>query len=73
MKVLSALVYLLAMCSVIVSSSSGVKPNFVIIMTDDQDMVLNGLLPMKKTHELLSHQGVTFTNAVNLDYASVFI
>jgi hypothetical protein len=31
-----------------VSRSSEQPPNFVIVMTDDQDVVLNGLVPMKK-------------------------
>lgn len=67
MKVLSVLAFLLILTRVFSSRATNVKPNFVIIMTDDQDIKLNGLLPMKKTHELLSQEGMTFTNAVIFD------
>lgn len=66
---MSVFAFLVTVCVAIVPgsrSSATSKPNFVIIMTDDQDVVLNGLLPMKKTQELLSQEGVTFANAVNV-------
>lgn len=71
-KMLQILTFVVVIFVATVSSSrstveSKPKPSFVIVITDDQDVVLNGLLPMKKTQELLSQQGVTFTNAVNLD------
>ncbi|XP_063710062.1 N-acetylglucosamine-6-sulfatase-like [Culicoides brevitarsis] len=59
-KVLSILVVAM-LCMGVESSRS--KPNFVIIMTDDQDIVLNGMTPMKKTQKLIAKQGITFTNA----------
>uniref|UniRef100_A0A8C4N8T7 N-acetylglucosamine-6-sulfatase n=1 Tax=Eptatretus burgeri TaxID=7764 RepID=A0A8C4N8T7_EPTBU len=39
------------------------RPNMVFILTDDQDCVLGGMTPMKKTKALLADQGVTFSNA----------
>lgn len=39
------------------------KPNIVFILTDDQDVVLGGLTPMKKAKELIRDQGVFFSNA----------
>lgn len=38
-------------------------PNFVIIVTDDQDIFLNGMVPMKKTMEHLGTEGVIVENA----------
>lgn len=39
--------------------------NFVIILTDDQDLLLKSLKPLKKIDKLLSAQGAIFTNAVS--------
>lgn len=39
--------------------------NFVIILTDDQDLLLKSLKPLAKIEKLLSSQGVIFTNAVS--------
>ncbi|CAG5022847.1 unnamed protein product [Parnassius apollo] len=39
------------------------KPNFVVILTDDQDVVLGGMNPMKNVQRFISDKGVTFTNA----------
>ncbi|XP_068623497.1 N-acetylglucosamine-6-sulfatase-like [Battus philenor] len=39
------------------------KPNFVVILTDDQDVVLGGMNPMKNVDRFISDKGVTFTNA----------
>ncbi|XP_056874964.1 glucosamine (N-acetyl)-6-sulfatase (Sanfilippo disease IIID), b [Takifugu flavidus] len=40
------------------------KPsNIVLIVTDDQDVVLGGLNPMKKTKDLIGNAGATFVNA----------
>lgn len=41
------------------------RPNFLIILTDDQDVVLNGMQPMKLTQQLVANEGVTFVNAVS--------
>uniref|UniRef100_A0A6B2EJ55 Putative sulfatase n=1 Tax=Phlebotomus kandelakii TaxID=1109342 RepID=A0A6B2EJ55_9DIPT len=38
-------------------------PNIVLILTDDQDVVLNGMMPMKGVQELLAQEGATFINA----------
>ncbi|XP_026728245.1 N-acetylglucosamine-6-sulfatase-like [Trichoplusia ni] len=39
------------------------KPNFVLILTDDQDVVLGGMTPMKNVHRFIASEGVTFTNS----------
>uniref|UniRef100_T1GS38 Sulfatase N-terminal domain-containing protein n=1 Tax=Megaselia scalaris TaxID=36166 RepID=T1GS38_MEGSC len=38
-------------------------PNFLLVVTDDQDVVLNGLVPMKNVQNLLMKEGITFQNA----------
>lgn len=40
------------------------KPNIVFIITDDQDLVLGGMQPMRKTTNLIGNQGITFENAI---------
>ncbi|XP_060533499.1 N-acetylglucosamine-6-sulfatase-like [Cylas formicarius] len=40
-----------------------VAPNFVYILTDDQDLLLNSLMPMKKTLRLIADKGKFFQNA----------
>ncbi|XP_072394803.1 N-acetylglucosamine-6-sulfatase-like [Diabrotica undecimpunctata] len=39
------------------------EPNFILIITDDQDLLLDGMIPMKKTVELIANNGKTFQNA----------
>lgn len=39
------------------------NPNIVLVLTDDQDVVLNGLNPMTKTQQLVANRGTTFVNA----------
>ncbi len=39
------------------------RPNFLLVLTDDQDAVLGGLQPMVKTKRTLVDRGVTFVNA----------
>eukprot|EP01084_Bolivina_argentea_P024264 45228_1 len=39
------------------------KPNIIWILTDDQDVVLNGLETMNQTRKLLYDQGLVFNNA----------
>ncbi|XP_072934371.1 N-acetylglucosamine-6-sulfatase-like [Epargyreus clarus] len=39
------------------------KPNFVVIVTDDQDVVLGGMNPMKNVQRFIGKEGVTFTNS----------
>jgi hypothetical protein len=38
--------------------------NFLIILTDDQDLLLKSLVPLKKIDTHLTSQGVIFSNAV---------
>ncbi|KAM7367342.1 hypothetical protein PAMP_015251 [Pampus punctatissimus] len=54
----------------ILLSSSGVfaaksyrKPNIVLILTDDLDIAIGGLSPLKKTKKLIGDAGISFTNA----------
>ncbi|KAM3833331.1 N-acetylglucosamine-6-sulfatase [Vipera latastei] len=39
------------------------KPNVVLILTDDQDVCLGGMTPLKKTNALIAEMGLTFSNA----------
>ncbi|KAG6448831.1 hypothetical protein O3G_MSEX005734 [Manduca sexta] len=39
------------------------KPNFVVILTDDQDDVLGGMEPMKSVQRFIANEGVTFTSS----------
>lgn len=43
--------------------TASVAPNIVLILTDDQDVVLGGLTPLKKTKNLIQKKGVNFFNA----------
>jgi len=38
------------------------RPNFVVILTDDQDLTLGSLGYMPRTRELIAQQGMTFSN-----------
>ncbi|KAM3963971.1 N-acetylglucosamine-6-sulfatase [Aphomia sociella] len=40
-----------------------IRPNFVLILTDDQDVALGGLSPMKNVRRFIADEGVTFTNS----------
>ncbi|KAM4039988.1 N-acetylglucosamine-6-sulfatase isoform 2-T2 [Anomaloglossus baeobatrachus] len=53
---------LLLLCPALVAGESR-RPNVVLILTDDQDVTLGGMTPLKKTKELIGDLGVTFTNA----------
>lgn len=44
-------------------SKPTVKPNIVFILTDDQDVVLGGMTPLKKAKALIGDAGVYFSNA----------
>ncbi|VVC87907.1 unnamed protein product, partial [Leptidea sinapis] len=37
------------------------KPNFVIFLTDDQDVALDGMKPMKNVQRFIGNEGTTFT------------
>lgn len=43
--------------------SDRVSPNFIYILTDDQDLMLNGLMAMKKSLSLIADKGKFFLNA----------
>lgn len=38
------------------------KPNFIVILTDDQDLTLGSLNYMPRTMDLIARQGMTFSN-----------
>ncbi|GJQ79925.1 hypothetical protein Trydic_g18369 [Trypoxylus dichotomus] len=38
------------------------RPNFVVVLTDDQDVLLGSMEPMNRTLELISKHGATFLN-----------
>ncbi|GFQ75123.1 n-acetylglucosamine-6-sulfatase [Trichonephila clavata] len=42
--------------------NTGDLPNFVVILTDDQDVSLGGLTPLKKTYSIVKKHGAEFTN-----------
>ena len=49
---------------VLVLAAAAAKPsNILFVLTDDQDMALGGLTPMKRLNELVIDQGTLFTNA----------
>lgn len=59
---------LLLLLSLLFHSAVG-SYNFLIVITDDQDLLLKSLEPLKKIDNLLTNKGVIFSNAVrNNDY-----
>uniref|UniRef100_A0A6P7FW20 N-acetylglucosamine-6-sulfatase-like n=1 Tax=Diabrotica virgifera virgifera TaxID=50390 RepID=A0A6P7FW20_DIAVI len=42
------------------------EPNFILIITDDQDLLLDGMVPMTRTIELIANNGKFFQNAVSI-------
>jgi hypothetical protein len=48
----------------LINDAAATKPNIVLIVTDDQDLVLGGMQPMAFTQQLIGNRGATFTNAV---------
>lgn len=55
---------LLTCCVRCAAEPSGAKPsNIVLIVADDQDVLLGGMTPMKKTKTLIGDEGATFVNA----------
>nr|XP_020443069.1 N-acetylglucosamine-6-sulfatase-like [Monopterus albus] len=55
---------LLALLTCCVRCADSAKPsNIVLILTDDQDVQLGGMVPMKKTKALIGDAGATFVNA----------
>ncbi|KAJ8299106.1 hypothetical protein KUTeg_023166 [Tegillarca granosa] len=45
-----------------ISARSSDKPNIVFILTDDQDVVIGGQTPIKKTMKLIGDHGMIFNN-----------
>ena len=45
------------------AAAAASPPNIVFILTDDQDVTLGGLEPMKQLKTLIREQGVFFDNA----------
>lgn len=56
-----ATVFLLLIC-LSFSAASELPKNIVLIVTDDQDSVLDGMTPMTNTLNLIGRQGATYTN-----------
>lgn len=52
--------------TVILKCGTCTSPNIVIILTDDQDLVLNSLEYLPKIDKLLVNKGARFANAVSL-------
>ncbi|KAK3728850.1 hypothetical protein QZH41_020225 [Actinostola sp. cb2023] len=46
------------LCAVCVAKS----PNILLILTDDQDKVLQGMIPLTKTKKLIGEKGISFEN-----------
>ncbi|XP_063303134.1 N-acetylglucosamine-6-sulfatase [Pelobates fuscus] len=57
------LLLLLSVCSLGRVEGAARKPNIVLILTDDQDVSLGGMTPLKKTKALIADHGITFSNA----------
>ncbi|XP_013167378.1 PREDICTED: N-acetylglucosamine-6-sulfatase-like [Papilio xuthus] len=53
--------FMLVISSVVCEDAS--RPNFLIILTDDQDSTLGGMNPMKNVQRFIGDKGVTFKNA----------
>lgn len=61
MRLATALTMLLLL-GASVTLSAAPRPNFVVVLTDDQDLVLGSLDFMPRTRALIADQGVTFSN-----------
>ncbi|XP_047537974.1 N-acetylglucosamine-6-sulfatase-like [Vanessa atalanta] len=54
---------LITLCLAHVAVCQDQNPNIVVILTDDQDVVLGGMNPMKNVHRFIGNEGTTFTNS----------
>lgn len=61
----SGICNLFALLSFLTLGSASSNFNFILILTDDQDVVLNGLMPMENVKKLLANEGAIFTNVVS--------
>ena len=43
-------------------TTGAARPNFIVILTDDQDLTLGSLDHMPRTRDLIARQGMTFSN-----------
>lgn len=41
------------------------RPNFILFLTDDQDLLLDSMIPMQSTIKNIANDGITFTEAVS--------
>ncbi|XP_066225916.1 N-acetylglucosamine-6-sulfatase isoform X3 [Saccopteryx leptura] len=61
---LALLLLLLGGCLGVSRGAAGSRrPNVVLLLTDDQDEVLGGMTPLKKTKALIGEMGMTFSSA----------
>ena len=44
-------------------SGAATRPNIVLFLSDDQDLLLGGMQPMRRANALLAAEGAVFTNA----------
>nr|XP_055045645.1 N-acetylglucosamine-6-sulfatase [Misgurnus anguillicaudatus] len=49
-------------CGNLVAATSYPRPNIVLILTDDLDVSIGGMIPLSKTKKLIGDAGITFTN-----------
>ncbi|XP_030637219.1 N-acetylglucosamine-6-sulfatase [Chanos chanos] len=66
---LRTLVHFVVICVILLLSNQIVtakinrRPNIVLILTDDLDVSLGGMIPLVKTKKLIGDAGITFTSA----------
>ncbi|XP_067247619.1 N-acetylglucosamine-6-sulfatase isoform X2 [Chanodichthys erythropterus] len=50
-------------CNNLAAAKTNLRPNIVLILTDDLDVSIGGMIPLVKTKKLIGDAGITFTNA----------
>uniref|UniRef100_A0A8C2GMX1 N-acetylglucosamine-6-sulfatase n=1 Tax=Cyprinus carpio TaxID=7962 RepID=A0A8C2GMX1_CYPCA len=50
-------------CNSLAEAKANPRPNIVLILTDDLDVSIGGMIPLVKTKKLIGDAGITFTNA----------
>ncbi|XP_062862609.1 N-acetylglucosamine-6-sulfatase [Trichomycterus rosablanca] len=53
----------LLLCNLAAMAKMNRNPNIVLILTDDLDVSVGGMIPLNKTRKLIGEAGITFTNA----------